>query len=81
MGINNNKINKKNISNNKKIKDKKNNIINGNNLNKNKSINAKKNITKENNNYKKNIYDVKILIKKNIEIKTKNYDYKKKKIK
>ena len=80
MGVNNITINKKNISNKKKIKNKKNNIINGSNLNKNININTKTCINKENN-YKSNIYDVKILIKKNIQIKTKNYEYKKKKIK
>ena len=81
MNVNNNKINKKNLSNNKKIKDKKSsNKINNNIHNKNGSINTRTNLSKENNNNncKKNFYDVKILIKKNIEIKIKNFDYKKK---
>ena len=79
MSVNNNKINKKYLSNNKKIKDKKNNSkINSNIHNKNGSINTKTNLSKEKNKYNnnKNFYDIKILIKKNIEIK--NFDYKKK---
>ena len=73
IGVNN-KINKSNLSNYKKTKDKKISNVHI----KNTSGNRKTNLNKENViNCKKNSYNVKILIKKNIEIKIKNSENKK----